>query len=445
MASYRIFEHLIDGKSFEVWLTDGLLQYVVDGEIRHDITSVEQFLIEAAKLINKPNGADDTIVESTGSIDDDALENYDGGSDVALDTNGKNPTIALQDDGTEVKISGSGVGGSLRIDFGTGTGAQDEAADFFAFADDLLGKATTTVVDTKAGVQIGDFARTVTVSTRDDDIQAIKFKFTGDTRDLSWADIFVEHLADLSGGDQIKNGNVNDLTYNASQLNFANLDGTIVHLGSQGVGGNERYEFATKADAQKFYDDVMASFGPGSDRGDVVNKAVELIADSLGGEQLKNGNVSEYYEARQIKLVGAEKNIVDLGSHRVGGKERYEFDDQETAQKFIDLVRDAFGVEAMDGKLIDENIFKISGGAGIGGSPTFVGNDDFVAFVAEEFGGEMMRNGSVSESFKGGGSIIGDGTQVKLGPSGVGGKEIWDFDSADDANAFLATLDYMFA
>ena len=130
MSSYRIFQHDIGSKSFEVRLTDGLLQFVVNGEIRHDIGSVQAFLIEAAKEINTPNSTDAVIVEAVGSISDRAVENYEGGDGVALDTNGTNPSIAVQDDGTEVVIGGGGVGGSLRIDFGTGSTAQSEATLF---------------------------------------------------------------------------------------------------------------------------------------------------------------------------------------------------------------------------------------------------------------------------------------------------------------------------
>lgn len=443
MATFRIFKDSADTSEFEVWLTDGLLQFVVNGEIRHDIDSVEDFLIAAAKVINKPNSTDDSIVESSGSIADKAVENFEEGTEVTLDTGGTNPTISLQDDDTEVRISGSGVGGSLRIDFGTGTSAQSEASQFLSFAENLLGKATTTFLEELTGVQIGDYTRTVTVSTRDDDIRQIKFTSTGETKDLSWADIYIEDLAAQYGGTKIQDGNVNDLSYNAGQLKFVTGDPTNVDLGSSGVGGKEVYDFSNSTDAQNFFDAMKAAFGTGSDRGDVINAAMEIIAAGLGGTQTKNGNVAVSYEARQIGLVG-DKTVVDLGSQGVGGKEQYQFADQKTAQEYIDLVRDAVGVAASEGSLVEEFVYKVSGGAGISGSPTFVSKDAFVEFIGDEFGGTLKKDGAVSESFDGGAKTIAGGTCVKLGPSGVGGTEMWDFDSEATANAFIATLDHVF-
>ncbi|MFC3614971.1 hypothetical protein ACFORG_14465 [Lutimaribacter marinistellae] len=446
MATYKIFDRIettpgsSKETSFQVWVTDGLLQFVIDGEIRHDIDSVEDFLIETAKILNKNNNEDGSIVESVGSISDNALENYEGGKGPVLDSNGTNPSISLQDDGTEVKIANGGVGGSFRVDFGTGAQAEAEAGAFNAFAQDLLGKATVTQQEVLTGIQIGDYSRTVTVSTRDDDVRQIKFKSTGDAKDLSWADIYIDDLAEQFGGWKLGNGNVSDLGYTANQINIR--DDVKVSLGAQGVGGSELFEFADNATAQAFLDTVKADFT--GDRRAIINEAIEIIADGLGGTQIKNGNVSTSYKANQIKLIGADKDIVDLGSQGVGGKERYEFDDQATAQQFIDQVRDAVGVEAREGSLVDEFVYKVSGGAGISGSPTFVGKDDFVAFIAEEFGGDMKKNGSVSESFAGGGRIVGDGTDVQLGPKGVGGKEIWDFEDAATANAFIGTLDDIF-
>lgn len=440
MATYSIFQHSAGNSDFEVWVTDGLLQFLVNGEIRHDITSVEDFLIEAAKAINKPNGTDDTIVESTGSISDAAVENFDGGPGVALDTNGTNPSISLQDDDTTVKISGSGVGGSLTIDFGTGETAQTEASLFSVLANDLLGKAQT-IPDRVETVQIGDYTRNVTISTRDDDVHQIKFKSTGDAKDLSWADIYIEDLAFEFGGVQTDNGNVNDLSYSANQLN---IDGNTVNLGPQGVGGKEAYLFADEDAAEAFFNEVESQFGADGDRREIINEAIKIIAEGLGGVQTKNGNVSLNYKASQIKLTGDDKDMVDLGNHGVGGKEVYQFDSQETAQKFIDQVRDAVGVEAHDGKLVDEFVFKVSGGAGISGSPTFVGKDAFIEFIGEEFGGDQIRDGSVSEGYSGGAKLIGDMTEVQLGPSGVGGKEIWDFDNEATALAFIQTLDDLF-
>ncbi|MEM6358254.1 MAG: hypothetical protein AAF844_21555 [Pseudomonadota bacterium] len=299
-------------------------------------------------------------------------------------------------------------------------------------------------MDTIANVQIGDSSRTVTVSTRDDDIQQIKFKSTGDVRDQGFADTFIDELGFGLKGERISNGNVSETGYTANQLNIDNDNPLQVNLGPEGVGGTERWVFGSEADALEFFNAVDAAFSPGGDRGAIINSAIEDIAYSLGGTQTRDGNVSANYEARQIKLFGEDLNFVTLGSHRVGGKETYEFDDQETAQKFIDLVRDAVGVEAQDGKLVDEFIYQVSGGAGIGGSPTFVGKDDFIDFIAEEFGGVQTRDGAVSESFSGGGRIIGDGTEVQLGPRGVGGREVWDFAEADDAVAFIATLDDLF-
>lgn len=237
---------------------------------------------------------------------------------------------------------------------------------------------------------------------------------------------------------------MSDTGFKAAQMHIES-DGLTVDLGNQGVGGKEQWKFATAQDATDFFDAVKADFGSLSDRGAMVNAAVETIAEDLGGMQIRNGNISTKYEARQIKLMGEDLNIVDMGNHRVGGKERYEFADQATAQKFIDEIRDAFGVEAKAGKLVDEFIFQVSGGAGISGSQTFVSKDDFVTYIAEEFDGDQVRNGKVSEGFSGGGRLVGDGTDVQLGPKGVGGKEIWDFDDAATAQAFLDTLSDVFA
>ena len=203
--------------------------------------------------------------------------------------------------------------------------------------------------------------------------------------------------------------------------------------------------FDDEATATSFLNAVKADFGSLANRGVIINAAMEIIAEDLGGTKLRDGNVSVNYEARQIRLAGADNDIVDLGNHGVGGKEQYQFADQKTAQKFIDLVRDAVGVEAREGALVDEFVFKVSGGAGISGSPTFVGKDAFVEYIAEEFGGTMLRNGSVSESFDGGATKVGDGTDVKLGPRGVGGTELWDFADTATADAFIATLNDVFA
>lgn len=102
------------------------------------------------------------------------------------------------------------------------------------------------------------------------------------------------------------------------------------------------------------------------------------------------------------------------------------------------------GVEGREGKLVDEFVYKVSGGAGISGSPTFVGKDEFVEYIGSEFGGDLRRDGAVSESFDGSARAINGGSDVKLGPSGVGGTEIWKFESADVASAFIATLDDVF-
>jgi hypothetical protein len=438
MATTRIFQRDLNGKTFEVWNTNGFLQYLIDGEIRHDFDASD-FLVAAAKEINKPNATDDSIVKSFGSINDNALENYHNGG-VVLDTNGVNPSISLQDDGTEVKIGGAGVGGSLQIDFGTGSAAEAEAALFNDFATDLLGKAQTTEVVKLTGVQIGDFTRTVTVSTRDDDIRMVKFKATGENKDLDFFDIVVDDLAIGYGGEKTKNGNISESSFSADQTKIVD-DGLAVDMGSQGVGGKEKFVFDSETDAQDFFDEIIDTFST-PDRRALANEAIDILGESFGGTQTRNGNVSDSYEARQIKLTGTEKNMVDLGSHKVGGKEVWTFEDQATALEFIDAVRDAFGVEAQDGPLIDEFIYKVSGGAGISGSPTFVGKDDFIEFIADEFGGSLIRDGSVSESFDGSSRI--DGTEVKLGPRGVGGKEVWDFASAADAEAFRTTLDDVF-
>lgn len=444
MATLSIFNHSIvsgnNAVNFEVWVTDGLLQFVVDGVIRHDISSVTEFLTEAAKQINKPNSTDDIIVEKSGSISDNAVENFENGS-VTLDTGGTNPSITLQDDMTAVNIGGSGVGGSFRVDFGTGLNAQAEAATFLEFADDLLGKTEINELEVVSGVQIGDFSRSVTISERVDDIRQIKFKSSNDVRDKSWADIVIDDLGEVDGGTRTSNGNVSESSFSASQMN---VDGLEVNLGSQGVGGKEVWVFDTEDEAQDFANAVLESFGAGSDRRATLNEAIELIAEDLGGTQTHNGNVSTSYRASQIKLIGEDNEIVDLGSHGVGGRERYAFENRETAQQFIDEVRDAVGVEAREGKLVDEFVFKVSGGAGINGSPTFVGQDDFIEFIGAEFDGVRVRDGAVSESFDGSSKIVGDGTDVQLGPRGVGGKEVWDFDTAEDAQAFRTTLDDIF-
>lgn len=450
MATYKIFESMVGTGSnkdlYEVWLTDGQLQFVVDGTVRHDIGSVTDFLISAAKKINTGND-DDTIVKSSGNVADKAVENFEGGDGVALDDKtGTNPSISIQGDGTEVKISGGGVGGSLRIDFGNpGSKTTTEVNAFVAFADDLLGKTGITEVDTLTGVQISDYTRTVTVSTRDDDVHQIKFKSTGDSKDLGWADIYLEELALEFGGEKTKDGNVSDLSYSANQLKIVGDDLNVVDLGSQGVGGKEQYTFANDGDAQSFFDAVKEDFGPGSDRGAIINSAIESIAAELGGTQTRNGNVAEDYSAKQIRLTGSEKNIVDLGSHKVGGKETYEFEDQATAQKFIDKVRDAVGVEGHEGPLVQEYVYQVSGGAGISGSPRFVSKDAFIEYIGEEFGGSLKRDGGVSESYDGSAKLVGDDTDVQLGPRGVGGKEIWDFADQATAEAFKATLDDIFS
>lgn len=438
MSTFSIFKHLVGSSTFEVWLTGGVAQFVVNGTIRHDISSVTEFLVAAAKLINKPDNTDDMIVEQTGTISVDALENVQGGV-LALDTNGTNPGIALQDDGTEVRIHGGGVSGALRVDFGTGGQAQGEAAKFLAFAQDLLGPTTTTLIGTETGVQIGAYTRTVTISTRDDDIREIKFGSTGDKRDVKWADIVVDDLAAQFGGTKLSDGKVDEVNYKAVQLGFETP--TIVRMGFNGVSGTEKFEFANADDATAFRDAILATFGPGSDRVAVINRAIEVLAENLDGVQLSDGVVSLAYKAAQISRTGAE---VHLGFNGVGGTEKWKFEDADDAQMFLDQVRDAMGLEGGEGKLVDEFVFKVSGGAGISGSPTFVGKDAFVHYIATEFGGVQLKNGSVSESFDGAVSYLADDSQVKLGPRNVGGTEIWDFADAATAQAFAATLDQIF-
>ncbi|MBO9447223.1 hypothetical protein [Ruegeria sp. R14_0] len=447
MATTEIFEREINGKLYKVWVTDGFIQYVIDGEIRHDIENVSQFLAEAAKAINKPNAQDDTVVESNGTISDNALENFQNGQ-VAYDTGGTSPSINLQDDGTEVKIGGSGVGGSFRVDFGTGANAQAEAAEFKEFAEDLLGKATATELEQVSGVQIGDYLRTITVSQRDDDIQKIKFKPTGEKKDLKWADAFVDQLGEQFGGTKTKDGNVGEgsTTLNPAQVKIS-VDGLSVDLGSQGVGGKEVWAFTDPQDAIDFRDAVLEALGPGGDRSGILDEVIENLAMDMGGDILKDGKVSQNYTASQIKLIGADKNIVDLGSKGVGGKERYEFEDQAAALKFIDAVRDLVGVEAHEGPIQDEFIYKVSGGAGISGSPTFVGKDAFIEFIGDEFDGTLKKDGAVSESYSGGARVTKvneDGAEVTLGPKGVGGKEVWHFEDSEDAFAFVETVNDFF-
>ncbi|MEM8854061.1 MAG: hypothetical protein AAGD34_10215 [Pseudomonadota bacterium] len=451
MATYKIFESEVGTGSnldvYEVWLTDGQLQFVVDGQIRHDIDSVTDFLISAAKKINTGNN-DDTIVKSSGSVADKAVENFEGGHGVALDDkNGTNPSISIQGDGTEVKISGGGVGGNLRIDFGGPSGkTTSEVNAFVEFANDLLGKTGITQQEVLTGVQIGDYTRTVTVSTRDDDVHQIKFKSTGDKKDLGWADAYIDDIAMTQfGGTKIQDGNVGEGNYTANQIHIES-DPTQVDLGSNGVGGKEVWQFENANTALDFLNAIQSEFGSGADWDQIIDDAIESIADDLGGTQTRNGNVAEDYTAKQIRLTGDDKNIVDLGSHKVGGKETYEFDDQATAQEFIDKVRDAVGVEGHEGPLVQEYVYQVSGGAGISGSPRFVSKDAFIEFIGEEFGGTLKRDGGVSESFDGGAKLVGDDlSDVQLGPRGVGGKEVWDFADQATAEAFKATLDDIFS
>jgi hypothetical protein len=331
--------------------------------------------------------------------------------------------------------------------------AEEEAVEFLAFAEDLLGKATATGLEVKTGIQIGDFTRGVTISERDDDIRQVKFGQSKDQRDKSVTDRVVEDLAAELGGVRLTDGNVSE-SYTANQLRFGKTDDTVVNLGSQGVGGSEAWDFATEADAQSFFDAIKTTFQPSADRRDFVDAVIESLAEDLGATQVRDGKVSWSYEARQIKLIDTEDGyLVDLGNHKVGGKERYDFGAElDDALTFIDQVRDAVGVGAKVGGIVDEFTFKVSGGAGISGSPTFVGKDDFVEFIGGEFGGTQTRDGRVSESFGGGGRLqeIGGDTldpdyQVVLGPRGVGGKEVWVFDTELAATGFLATMDDLFA
>lgn len=445
MATYQIFEHTLfrnneegnDPITFAVWVADGQLQYVIDGEIQHDIEDVNDFLIAAAEYINK--GDDDNVgnlsFSGGGTISDDSLENYDSAGGVVLDRNGSAPTISLQDDATAVKFSGSEIGGSFTVDFGSNDRAVDEAAAFQAFADDLLGKTETIKLDTISANISG--LQTVKISQRVDDIKKVQFKDSGDARDDSWADAFIDQLGDSLGGTKTNNGNVSESGYTANQLNISD-DGLSVNLGSSGVGGKEVWAFDDPAVAQEFFDDIKAAFQDG-DRRDIINSAIEGIAADLGGTQTKNGNVSTNYEARQIKLFGDDLSNVDLGSHRVGGKETYAFADQDTAQKFIDTVRDLLGVEGTAKKIVDEFIFDVSG-LGVSGTETFLGKDAFIEYLgADIYGGTLTRDGAVSESFNGASSQTDN--VVKLGPSGVGGKEIWTFETDEDATAFAAALD----
>ncbi len=447
MSTYQIFQHdvLINQNNngttqeFAVWLTGGCLQFVIDGEIQHDITSINDFLTAAAKAINKGN--DDNVgnldFSGGGLIAVNSLEHFDGSDGPVFDSNGGAPFISSQDNGTAVKFSGSNIGGSLTVDFGTGANAEAEAAQFKSFAEDLLGKAEAVQIASIFG-NIGGFNRTVKISERVDDIQKVQFKDTRDAADDKWADAFVDFLGAKFGGDKTSNGNVSEKNYTASQLNF--IDATTVDLGSNGVGGKERWSFDTAEDATAFHDEIEAAFQSG-DRREIINSAIEDLAESFGGVQTKNGNVSTQYEARQIKVTGADDSSVDLGSHRVGGKEVYDFADKATALEFVDAVRDLVGVEGHAKKLVDEFVFNVTG-QGIG-SEIFVGKDDFVEWLGGEFGGTLTRDGAVSEGFDGSSrsGTSGDDFTVTLGPRGVGGKEVWAFEEEADALAFAAALD----
>ncbi|WP_143535009.1 hypothetical protein [Roseivivax jejudonensis] len=409
-----------------VRVTDGLVQYVIDGDVRHDITSVSGFLTAAAQTL------DAGVAISSGNVSTNALENYEGGNGPVYDAFGTNPSISSDDGANRVSIGGSGVGGSYRADF-------DNMADqdaFEGFANDLLGRATASLISTQVGVQFGDFKFKVETSERDDDITQVKFSLT-ETGNIKngWADKYVELIAADFGGTLTGNGNVSETNFTANQ---ASRTGTEVNLGSSGVGGKETWDFASEADAIGFLAAVKDAFA--TNAGSRLDDFIEKFADASGGTQIRDGNVSNSYEARQIKVTGPDKSIVDLGSHKVGGKEQFEFGSQADAQQFIDELRDHLGITAQDGKVVDEFIFKVSGTAGISGSETLVGVDEFVEFAGERWGGTQTRDGSVSENFDGSVQFLSD-TEVKLGPRGVGGQERWEFDTAEDAQGFAETLD----
>ncbi len=447
MATFQIFSHEVltnqnnQGKTqeFAVWLTDGHLQFVIDGQIQHDITTVNEFLIAAAEAINKGNDENEGNLKFSGSgvINENSVENFDGSDKPVFDSNGGSPFISSQDANTAVRFSGSNISGNFTVDFGTGDTAEAEASQFKSFAEDLLGKAEATQIANISG-NIGGFNRTVKISQREDDIRQVKFKDSRDVADEDWADRFIDALGEEFGGTRTSNGNVSEKNYTASQLSIGS-DPLIVNLGPNGVGGTERWQFSTEGDAEDFFNAVKGAFQDG-DRRVIINSAIEDLAEELGGVQTKNGNVSTNYEARQIKLAG-DGTSVNLGSHGVGGKETYKFDDKATALEFIDGVRDLVGVNGKATKLVDEFIFTVTG-QNIG-SETFVGKDEFVEWLGVEFGGTMTRDGSVSESFDGSSraGTSSDGFTVTLGPRGVGGKEVWTFAEENDALEFASALE----
>jgi hypothetical protein len=431
MKTFSIFSHDINGKTFEVMVTNGIPQYLINGQIQHGIQSVTDFLIAAANVINA--GDDKGIVKKRGDVSDNALEN--SGTD-------QNPTIVYSDGATNVKITNSGVGGHLEMDFGAGQKAQDEADKFYEFANDLLGTSQFDTIKT-IDVKIGGLSKTVTVEQRQDDVTKVKFKATGDKK---WADAYIDNLGNSFGGTKVKDGDVSETSFKAHQTKILQ-DGVSVDLGPHGVTGTERWTFETADDAESFYNAVKDTFSAGIDRSGYLDQVIEDLAEGLGGDQIRDGQVSMNYNADQIKFYETTDatTVVHLGSRGVGGREEYKFEDQAKALEFLDEVRDLVGVEASRGPVVDEFIYSTNGqGADI---RNVIGKDDFLEWIGEQFGGQLAKDGNVSESYTGASELVNlgsEGAEVQLSRSGVSGREIWEFDDVTDAVNFQETLDYIF-
>ena len=254
---YTIFERQIGGQTFTVELDaqDAPL-YSVD-----DVLTTDQDINEFVKEAGLAGGGQ---LNKTGNLNENTLEYY-GTS--------QNPSISIVGtDSDQVKISGSGVGGSYKFGF-----ADTNAADAFSeFAKDLLGKDpnATQLFNISTGTNGG--ANTFK-GYRNDEIVSLNegadtpqsFTFTASGESVSGTekytnfDSFIESAAILFDGQQIVDGLISNDFDTPDFVEFDLVDGPdanglldVVEFGPAGTQGQESWQFTSEQNALNFYNFV---------------------------------------------------------------------------------------------------------------------------------------------------------------------------------------------
>ena len=246
LTPYLIFQQDLNGHTFQARVNaDDTVSYLID-DVDTGLT-LNGFLAAAAGEVG---GA----VVRNGTISESGLEHFGAAT---------NPFVSQNDAADDVSIGGAGVGGSFTVDF-----SNDVAADAFeAFAKDLLGSDPPLTKRYEFSGSTNGGANRIQIFEDEEltDLNGQKvengfvFRWSGaDTAGTAstdnW-DNFVEEMGKLFGGTRLVDGTLNGVSndlFSQTQARIATSDATVMEISGRGIGGSERYDFATANEAQVF-------------------------------------------------------------------------------------------------------------------------------------------------------------------------------------------------